>query len=264
MTQAEAVAHGAFDLAMILLIEDAKNSTTDDLKEAWAQPLPVFPVEGGAVTAAISDAQGRFNLNNLAVTSGSGTPPWPGIFRKLLTSLDLNPDLTDTIRDWLDSDSNIGPNGAEDNEYLALPTPYRAANQPLQSVDELRLVRGFTAEVVQKLRPWVTVLPVTTAVININTAPATVLSALCDVPLSEAEQWVKERDKNPAPRCQNAKQGTYGTKTDYFEVTVQTQFGRLRRQSQVLIWRQSGSATILWRRELMSNTVLPTKTEEGK
>src|SRR5229473_1113517 len=82
MTQAGAVARGAFDVAAILLAEDKKNSTTDNLTETWAQPIPVFPVEGGAVTAAISDAQGRFNLNNLALANPG---IHPRIFRGLLT-----------------------------------------------------------------------------------------------------------------------------------------------------------------------------------
>ena len=267
MTQAGAVARGAFDLAAILLAEDKKNSTTDNLTETWARPIPVFPVEGGAVTAAISDAQGRFNLNNLALAN-------PGIhsriFRGLLTSLKLNPDLTDALIDWLDSDSDIRANGAEDNEYLALPTPYRAANQPLQSVDELRLVRGFDAEVVQKLRPWVTVLPMAPAgtTINVNTASALVLSALCGISLPDAEQLVTDRDKNPyasvpLPLCPQGSTSA-GVITDYFEVTVQTQFGRLRRQTQALISRLGSTPTVLGHRELMSNSVLPTKVEEGK
>src|SRR5713226_5575197 len=267
MAQADTVARAGFDLAVILLTQDAKNSATDDLTQTWAQPIPVFPVEGGAVTAAISDAQGRFNLNNLALANPG---IHPRIFRGLLTSLDLNPDLTDALIDWLDSDSNIRANGAEDNEYLALPTPYRAANQPLQSVDELRLVRGFSAEVVQKLRPWVTVLPVAT-LINVNTAPAPVLSALCGESLSVVEQWVVERVKNPytpdrLPPCGQVPAGAYSVKTEYFEVTVQTQFGRLRRQTQALIYRPANGAPakVLWHRDLMSNTVLPTKVEGGK
>jgi len=270
MAQADTVARAGFDLAVILLTQDAKNSATDDLTQTWAQPIPVFPVEGGAVTAAISDAQGHFNLNNLAGTSAGDN----AVFRRLLTSQNFNPDLTDALKDWLDSDSNTRPNGAEDNEYLALPTPYRAANQPLQSVDELRLVRGFSAEVVQKLRPWVTVLPMPPAAtvgttINVNTAAALVLSALCGIALPDAEQLVTDRNKNPYTSVPSARcpQGSTlaGVTTDYFEVTVQTQFGRLRRQTQALISRPgTGSATILWRRELMSNTVLPAKVEEGK
>ncbi|HLQ26190.1 MAG TPA: type II secretion system minor pseudopilin GspK [Acidiferrobacterales bacterium] len=266
MAQADTVARAGFDLAVILLTQDAKNSATDDLTQTWAQPIPVFPVEGGAVTAAISDAQGHFNLNNLAGTSAGDN----AVFRRLLTSQNFNPDLTDALKDWLDSDSNTRPNGAEDNEYLALPTPYRAANQLLQSVDELRLVRGFSAEVVQKLRPWVTVLPVAT-LINVNTAPAPVLSALCGESLSVVEQWVVERVKNPytpdrLPPCGQVPAGAYSVKTEYFEVTVQTQFGRLRRQTQALIYRPANGAPakVLWHRDLMSNTVLPTKVEGGK
>ncbi len=271
MAQAEAVARGAFDLAAVLLAEDAKNSTTDNLTEAWAQPLPVFPVEGGAVTATINDAQGRFNLNNLAaVAGGNASNPAPAIFRQLLASQDLNPDLTDALMDWLDSDSNTRANGAEDTEYLALPTPYRAANRQLESVDELRLIRGFDAEAVQKLRPWVTVLPKPTT-ININTAPAPVLAALCGQALPVAEQWVKDREKNPyasvpLPQCPQGSANVASVKTEYFEVIVQTQFGRVRRQTQGLIYRPAtGAPKVLWHGSLLSNTALAaTRVDSGE
>jgi len=58
-----------------------------------------------------------------------------------------------------------------------MKTPYRAANLLMQSVDELRLVRGFTPEIVEKLRPWITALPQPTE-INVNTASKDVLGAL--------------------------------------------------------------------------------------
>ena len=50
---------------------------------------------------------------------------------------------------------------------------------PLQmiSVDSLLDVPGFTPEMVARLRPFVTVLPTTTAV-NMNTAPAEVIAAV--------------------------------------------------------------------------------------
>ncbi|MEX2482177.1 MAG: type II secretion system minor pseudopilin GspK, partial [Gammaproteobacteria bacterium] len=66
---------------------------------------------------------------------------------------------------------------AEDDYYMNLDEPYRAANRPLADVTELRLVRGVTAEIYERLAPFVVVLPVTTAV-NVNTAPLEVLMSL--------------------------------------------------------------------------------------
>ena len=174
--QAEVVRAGAEEWAITILDKDAKNSSIDDPTENWAKPLPPLPVEGGQIMGRISDAQARFNLNNLVRNNGPSAPDI-GTFQHLLQSLALEPNLTDAVIDWIDPDSNPTPNGAEDIDYLQLKIPYRAANQPMQSVDELRLVRGFTPDIVEKLRPWITVLPQPTE-INVNTAPKEVLAAL--------------------------------------------------------------------------------------
>jgi len=248
--QADAVAKAALMWAMLILDEDTKKApATDNLTEDWARPLPPLPVEGGAIQGRIVDAQGLFNLNNL-LRNGNPSPPDIGVFQRLLTNAGLDPNLYGAVIDWLDSNSLPGPAGAEDNEYLALQPPYRAANQLIASVEELRLIRGFDAAAVDKLRPLVTALPKATA-ININTAPAPVLSALfTNLPLSMAQQLVVARDKTPYKATGDlaAQAGQEPTTKDlavtssYFTVVVETQFGRLSRRSQALIVRSGGAA----------------------
>ena len=48
------------------------------------------------------------------------------------------------IIDWIDEDPDTtrAPDGGEDGHYLNLEQPYRAANQPLSSITELRLIKG--------------------------------------------------------------------------------------------------------------------------
>lgn len=48
------------------------------------------------------------------------------------------------IVDWRDEDSDPSANGAEDEYYGRLPTPYRTKNAPFESAEELRLVSGAT------------------------------------------------------------------------------------------------------------------------
>ena len=56
---------------------------------------------------------------------------------------------------------------------------YRAANEPLWSVDDLFLIEGFDHKLVESLRPYVGVEPFAGGGgINLNTAPAHVLSLL--------------------------------------------------------------------------------------
>ncbi|MDH3669691.1 MAG: type II secretion system minor pseudopilin GspK [Gammaproteobacteria bacterium] len=254
--QAETVRSGALEWAAIILTEDAKDNATDDLTEAWAQDIPPLPAESGLVTGRIVDAQGQYNLNNL-VRRGQISNDDVAVFQRLLVSQELAAELADSVVDWLDTDANTQPSGAEDIDYLNVEPPYRAANQLLQSIGELRLVKGFDRDTVEKLRPLITALPEATS-ININTAPSAVLSALFpDLSLSEADDLVSQRDENPFSDVGQLKERLpsdvalpkvpYDIKSSYFEVTIDTLFGRLQRQTVALLHRPSGTPVkVLW------------------
>ena len=281
--QAEKVAQGALHNAILILAEDAKKNgnPTDDLTEDWARPLPPLTVEGGRVTGKILDAQGRFNLNSLVEPGGLNPRPRDtAVFVRLLESLALNPGLADALNDWMDkNDQPTGTAGAEDIYYLTLQPPYRTANEPLQSIDELRLVRGFDAKTVEALRPYVSALPPQANAININTADAHVLSAWFSpaLPLATAQGLVEDRDKNrnlfkntgeltQRAAGKSPEAGvTIGVKSNYFYVEVQTLFGRLQRSRRALIDRSAstGGPVILWQENLMSPPPAVTATAAG-
>lgn len=68
-----------------------------------------------------------------------------GIAESLLMALPgMTEDTADAILDWLDEDDEARLLGAEAEYYNALPTPYSPSNGPLQTVEELLLVRGVT------------------------------------------------------------------------------------------------------------------------
>ncbi|HEX7045727.1 MAG TPA: type II secretion system minor pseudopilin GspK [Burkholderiales bacterium] len=290
LAQAEKLRRGAFEFAAVMLALDGRNvrtSQTDDLTEEWAQPLPPLPVDGGSVLIAIADAQGLFNLNNVAQTPPQNRPPQGGgapvnyaaMYRALLGYAGIEPAridvLTDALIDWIDPDSNVRPAGAEDLDYLGHDPPYRAANQPLRSVDELRLIKGYTPEIVEKLRPYVVAITPggspaqSTAVpINVNTAPAPVLAALTNRPLSEIEPLVERRARQPFKNAeelgaalggQAPPAGSYDVKSSYFIVTVETRIGRTQRRTEALLHRPIGGnqkATVLWYRQPAFQIVL--------
>jgi general secretion pathway protein K len=274
--QAEVVRAGALEWAITILAKDLKdNPQSDDLTENWAKPLPALAVEGGQVTGLITDAQGLFNINNL-VRNGKPSPPDIGTFQHLLLSLSIDPNLSDAVVDWIDTDIEKLPYGAEDLDYLQMKTPYRAANQLMQSVDELRLVRGFTPEIVEKLRPWITALLQPTE-INVNTASKEVLGALFyTLPASAIEQIVSERPyKDQAELTKkiqelaagkNIPQAFYGIKSSYFEVTVETRFGRYQRTTQALIQRGADDSTsrILWHRQRLPTKMATADAKPGE
>ena len=76
---------------------------------------------------------------------------------------------------------------------MLLQPGYRVANRPLVSVTELMLVKGFDRNAIDKLLPYVSVLPEPTP-ININTAPLEVLRSLArDLTTADAEALAEGR-----------------------------------------------------------------------
>lgn len=166
--QAYAYSEGVETWARLILARDAEDNQTDHLREVWATELAPVAVPGGQLNGRIRDAQGRFNLNNLINDAGTENPLALERYRRLLLLLQLPPELAESLLDWLDPDINLRLNGAEDNEYLLEDPPYRAANRRLNSPSELHYVKGYDAEAVRRLTPFVTALPQTTP-LNVNT-----------------------------------------------------------------------------------------------
>ncbi len=258
-SQAEEVRDGALALALKVLDDNAKqNNPTDNLTQEWARALPPMPVANGTVVVRIFDAQSRFNLNNL-MSGNVPSQPDIAVFQNLLRALGIDPSIMDALLDWIGPPGPPRPDGAQSDYYLTLTPPYRAANQPLQSVEELRLVRGFNAKIVEALRPYVVALPVSTPV-NINTADAMVLSALfTSMSPQTAQTLVAQRDNTPDPftdpgqlqsRAGQAPQNgqSFDVKTSYYIVDIQTSFGRIYNDSRTLVYSPGGaqSAQVLW------------------
>lgn len=251
---------GALHWASVALLEDAAQNSIDHLGEPWAQGLPTLPVDGGAIHVSVEDAQGRFNLNNLLQNNGQPSTADLQVFQRLLVTLKLDPLLANALLDWMDADSNVtSPGGAEDVDYLALKTPYRAANQPLTSVDELRLVRGFDAKTMQVLLPYVTVLPPgVRTTININTASPALLAALTNLDLAWAERVAENRRSKPMnnvsdlasllPAGSQLPSALASVKTDFFLITLDTSIGRHQRRTVALLRRAGKATEWIWHR----------------
>lgn len=199
--QAYLYAVSAEKIAGNLLIEDQQKSKYDSVDEIWAVQAPPFPVDGGQVTVSIEDLQGRFNLNNLSKTINSaGYKQDISRFKQLLTAIEVPTTLVDAVVDWLDADLETTiPSGAEDDYYISLIPPYRAANTLMASVSELRLIKGFNDKVSEtetaydRIVKFVCALPVVTP-ININTAPMEVLiSSSNDITASDTDSIIKYR-----------------------------------------------------------------------
>lgn len=264
--QAYAYAEGVETWARLILARDAGDNQTDHLREAWAMQLAPVPVPGGQINGRIRDAQGRFNLNNLVTDAGAENPLAVERYRRLLMLLQLPPELADSLLDWLDADIELRLNGAEDNEYLLESPPYRAANRRLVTVSELYYVKGYDAEAVQRLQPFVTALPQATA-LNVNTVavpeqaprPFVLLQMLVeDMSESEARQLVTARGEDgyesvdafaqePALAGRAPQLDNLTVSSQYFVVEAEVDIGTARSRLFSLLRRDGEQLTTLQR-----------------
>lgn len=163
-----------------LLRDKQTGQLYDSTTDLWAFPIQKYAIGDGLMTAQIEDERGKLNLNDLAAGVDPNAKKTKILrFKRLFSLLQINPDLVDAIVDWVDADDIPEPAGAESVYYQSLRPSYRAANAPLQTVREIRLIKGMTAEILDKLLRYVTVYPQEgESRININTADFIILQAL--------------------------------------------------------------------------------------
>ena len=196
--QAASLARSGVNLAIEVLKKDgASLSNVDSLGDLWARPLPPLPVGEGMVLVRVTDEQGKLNLNALRTPSGGIDDRWKEVAERLFVIRGLDPALFEPIMDWLDADDSPEPRGAEREHYLQLTPPSAPRNGPFMTEGELGRVKGLTSQVRGRLSDVVTVLPSST-LINVNTAPPDVLSALfLQVDQKLLEQFLTTRGETP-------------------------------------------------------------------
>ena len=182
-------------------------------------------------------------------------------YRRLLALLGLPSQLADALVDWTDPDgSPYSDSGAEDAYYLKQVPPYRAANRPLDTVEDLYQVRGYTPEAMRTLAPHVTVAPKFSA-LNVNTAPAIILASMyTGISLADAQALAGERDriyfKDRADFFARVARPDFAlgeesvqTVSEYFLADVEARYGRAAVTTRALLHRQPGAwPDILWQR----------------
>jgi len=179
-------------------------------------------------------------------------------FQRLLSTLGLPAELALTLADWLDADSEVqAGGGAEDAYYLALPQPYRSANRNLSELGELALVKGFDSHSIERLRPFVSVLPFPTA-LNVNFAPAEVLAAsIAHLSVADARLVVQQRRGKPYQDLADFKQrlpragidivdSNFSVSSQFFWVTGRAKMGQTQVITQALLQRTGGWPNVVW------------------
>ncbi len=186
--QALLLALSAESWARQLLSSEQDDRQVDYLQENWAIAVPVLPVEGGFLRGCLQDMQSGVNLTSFArydteklnAEMENEANGMARVWLALLSSVELpfNEASVATIIDWVDSDDDqVSEWGAEQQNYDANRELVMVANSALTDVEELAIMRGYSAFSVALLKPWISALPVPTN-ININTASETILLAM--------------------------------------------------------------------------------------
>jgi general secretion pathway protein K len=223
---AEALARGGVRLGETLLLEDlrlkgASGAGPDTLHDVWGRVRGVDLEDDPDATLylEIEDAAARIDLNGFLVKGEVSAEQRAALEQVLAGVIAVMPGEADeragyepdvlaaNLADWLDADDVTADGSPEDELYQKRDPPYHAANRPLLSIDELRLVVGFDGPLVDALRPFVGVYPlVGGGGVNVNTAPPWVLAQLSlgtdvsgfrPVETEDVERIVKEREDGP-------------------------------------------------------------------
>ena len=177
-------------LAITMIRADDKLNDTDSEQDIWAQPLPPYSLANHSISIELRDEASRFNINNL-YQNGAVDSAALAIFQRLLTQLNLEPDIAIAVLDYQDTDSDVYQDGGDESVVYSQQSSGSASktlpNQALVSVDQLQEIRGVNAEVLAALRPYITAVPYYVP-INVNTASPVLLAALIDGATSQQMQ----------------------------------------------------------------------------
>ncbi|MEZ6093076.1 MAG: type II secretion system protein GspK [Pirellulaceae bacterium] len=111
-----------------------------------------FAVVGPGMDNEGNSAGSRFGLVDESSKINVNTLPYadnwvPGGGRQLLMALpEMTEEIADAILDWVDSDDDARDYGVEGSYYAGLSPGYQIKNGPMDSLDEILLVRGVTPQ----------------------------------------------------------------------------------------------------------------------
>lgn len=157
--------------------------------------------EHGTLRVTAEEESGKLDINAIVYPNGQDNTTYRPIANRLFLKLGLNPALLDAVADWIGTNEVARTAGAKTPYYQTLKPPYAAKGAPLDSFEELRLVKGFDNQTLALLRPYVTIYSgtgVSLAPINVNTAPKELLASLDETMTDElAQMIIDKRNINP-------------------------------------------------------------------
>lgn len=268
----EYVARSGFNCALAVLHEDGKD--VDSLNDIWAdfEEYSAYSAQlfnEGLFLVEITDLTGKIQINSMVNQDGSYNSKQKDLLIRLFTSEEFNldideaEDITDAIKDWIDKDDEVTRFGAEDSYYQSLESPYECGNRPLESLDDLLLIKGISRDLYYGvdgnpgIRSYLTVRG--KGQININTADPVVLKILSDdMDQQMVEEIISYRldedNELNSPTWYKDALGTnediidsslITTKSSYFEITSRAFKDQIGRGIRGEIMREGGAIILL-------------------
>jgi general secretion pathway protein K len=300
--QATRMARSGVEGAIGILKQD--DASYDSKRDKWAAAFPSLALGSGVLNVTITDEDGKIPVNKLvtvvqsspaqtgasqaqaaagSATSGTAAQSTAGKvvndqvdqdlntrLRALITRLGGRPEVVDALIDWLDSNNEVTESeGAEDDYYRQ--KGYRCKNGPLDSLDELSLVKGFDKELLidKNLKGYLTIAP-TDGKVNANTASLLVLQTVLEtqtvslpqpLPDGDVQNLARYRDEHDLKTINDVTSAVKISQTQassimplvkvnsaYFTVNSRYTIGRVVKNVEALLKRDSSTVTtISWR-----------------
>ncbi len=281
LEQAYQYATGMEDWAGIILRNDLDDSAdTDSCDDAWAETIPPIPIPGGIMEGKLYDLQALININNgVGNIDPDGKQPDNTVaiarFKGLLTQLKLlnQLELNDAVLDWVDKNDDDRTTLAESGYYNTLEKPYFAANALVAALSEVRMIKGFSEVITngqgeeelvyKKVLPYISALPQNNIAINVNTAPAEVLSSITGISPQQANDAIEARKGGAFETLADFKSSVGGgnnaspiidqgldVRSSYFLLKGLVQMGKVRLFINSILYRDANSRrTVVIKRE---------------
>ena len=168
--QAEQIAMSGIELAKLILADDADSNQIDSIQEPWADPEKIsaaiesLGIGTDVLKLTIIDELSKIQVNALINEFPGNTLNLDQvkIWEKLLNLEPFSIMIEDSgdpariinpVKDWLDSNDDemiSGLSGAESDYYLDLDPPYECANESLDHISQISLIKGFSLDRVEK------------------------------------------------------------------------------------------------------------------
>ena len=267
---------GALDWARLILREDPRSGKkSDDLGEPWAVPLAEARLSTflaadksnaddapeAFLSGAISDAQARYNVNNL-VAGGSIVPEELATLQRLCEYVGVSADVAGRIASGLRDASPPSAPSAGASAAAGEAAAPAATDPPLKprSVAQLAWL-GIDGESLRTLEPYIVLLPAR-SLVNINTASSEVIAAAMGLDLATAGRIVQKRQSAPfesgdvekfVPGLPKESLLRVDVKSSFFEVRGRLRLGDLALEQRSLVQRMPNNSVTVLHRERVSS-----------